>query len=245
MPNIWKMSGAAVCPGGPRLNEDQQSVSIEAWCPATNLHRKKRICSILLLISASCCVSGATLVVDVAQSSYQAEENQNITLEWRFTPKPGSSLDSLSVLCVMLTERKASGLFHLHEGVEAPESRDEGFAGRVQCDRDVLREGRIRLHVSTLRTDDSGMYLCRVSTDYGMNTGTCRLNVTAAVEPEPQRQRMRHEPGSQSQPLLCGGLTLAAVTLLAISVKSCSRRFQTNNPSGLTGVWTTSRNNWT
>ncbi|KAI3375623.1 hypothetical protein L3Q82_003938 [Scortum barcoo] len=48
----------------------------------------------------------------------------------------------------------------LHEGVEVPESQDEHFAGRVQFDKDVLREGRIRLHVSRLRTDDSGLYHC-------------------------------------------------------------------------------------
>uniref|UniRef100_A0A087X475 Ig-like domain-containing protein n=1 Tax=Poecilia formosa TaxID=48698 RepID=A0A087X475_POEFO len=38
-------------------------------------------------------------------------------------------------------------------------SQHPQFSGRVQMDKDVLREGRIRLHVSRLRTEDSGLYL--------------------------------------------------------------------------------------
>ncbi|KAI3376053.1 hypothetical protein L3Q82_016592 [Scortum barcoo] len=64
---------------------------------------------------------------------------------------------------------------------QSPESQDEHFAGRVQFDKDVLREGRIRLHVSRLRTDDSGLYLCEVKTNYGFNIGKSRLNVTGYV----------------------------------------------------------------
>ncbi|KAI3375564.1 hypothetical protein L3Q82_003892 [Scortum barcoo] len=47
---------------------------------------EKMICRILLLITLTSCVCG-TFVVNVTQSSYQAEENQNITLEWTFTIK--------------------------------------------------------------------------------------------------------------------------------------------------------------
>ncbi|KAI3375605.1 hypothetical protein L3Q82_003920 [Scortum barcoo] len=41
--------------------------------------------------------------------------------------------------------------------------------------------GRIRLHVSRLRTDDSGLYRCKVKTNYGVRYGECRLSVTASV----------------------------------------------------------------
>ncbi|KAI3375562.1 hypothetical protein L3Q82_003890 [Scortum barcoo] len=139
---------------------------------------EKMICRILLLIRLTSCVCG-TFVVNVTQSSYQAEENQNITLEWTFTIKKETPLTSLYIYCETYVDRKA--LFHLHEGVEVPESQDEHFAGRVQFDKDVLREGRIRLHVSRLRTDDSGLYLCEVSTNYGVRYGECRLNVTVTL----------------------------------------------------------------
>ncbi|KAI3375559.1 hypothetical protein L3Q82_003887 [Scortum barcoo] len=105
----------------------------------------------------------------MTQSSYQAEENQNITLEWTFTIKKETPLTSLYILCELFTDLSVPTLFQLHEGVEVPESQDEHFAGRVQFDKDVLREGRIRLHVSRLRTDDSGLYLCEVSTNYGVS----------------------------------------------------------------------------
>ncbi|KAL7375908.1 hypothetical protein ABVT39_026335 [Epinephelus coioides] len=138
-----------------------------------------------------------TFVVNVTQTSYQAEENHNITLEWMFTTKPGSSLHSLYIYCELLTDLRPSVLFHLHEGVEVPESQDEQFTGRVQCDKDVLREGRLRLHVSRLRTDDSGLYMCEVSTRHGGSTATCRLTVTAAAdEPKPQRPTESPQPES-------------------------------------------------
>ncbi|XP_049425399.1 uncharacterized protein LOC125884455 isoform X10 [Epinephelus fuscoguttatus] len=185
------------------------------------------MCIILLLINLTSCVCG-TFVVNVTQTSYQAEEDHNITLEWMFTTKPGSSLHSLYIYCELLTDLRASGLFHLHGGVEVPESQDEQFTGRVQCDKDVLREGRLRLHVSRLRTNDSGLYMCEVSTRYGGSTATCRLNVTAADEPKPQRPTESPQPESRGRIGLYVGLGLAAALLICITlcaVKVCFTRF--------------------
>ena len=95
--------------------------------------------------------------MNVTQTSYQAEENHNITLDWMFSTRTHSSPNSLFIYCELLADLRPSVLFHLHEGVDVPESQDQQFTGRVQCDEDVLREGRLRLHVSRLRTDDSGL----------------------------------------------------------------------------------------
>ncbi|KAM9335765.1 uncharacterized protein ABDE67_020771 [Symphorus nematophorus] len=173
------------------------------------------ICRILLLIKLSSCVCG-TFVVNVTQTSYQAEENHNITLEWTFTTKTDSSLNSLQILCEIINPLKC--LYHLHEGVEVSESQDEQFAGRVQCDKDVLREGRLRLHMSRLRTEDSGLYVCGVKTNYGANSGRCHLNVTAAAdESKPQRPTVSPQPESQGRISLYAGLGLtAAAALLAL-----------------------------
>ncbi len=167
----------------------------------------RMICRILLLITLTCCVCGqftlhfvwqkekkqsnrvcsslslcvsstGTFVVNVTQSSYQAEENKNVTLEWTFTTTSHTSTDSIYIYCHMVRDHRSSGLFCLNEGVEVSESQDEKFAGRVQCDKDVLKEGRIRLHLSRLHINDSGLYLCEVSTSYGVNYNECRLNVT-------------------------------------------------------------------
>uniref|UniRef100_A0A3P9BK11 Immunoglobulin V-set domain-containing protein n=1 Tax=Maylandia zebra TaxID=106582 RepID=A0A3P9BK11_9CICH len=74
---------------------------------------------------------------------------------------------------------KSSVLYQVHEGVEVSESQDAKFSGRVQSDKDALREGRIRLQL--LRTDDSGLYLCEVNTDYGFGSASSRLNVTGML----------------------------------------------------------------
>ncbi|XP_043954863.1 uncharacterized protein LOC122821066 isoform X3 [Gambusia affinis] len=142
--------------------------------------RMKMISSILLLLILSSCLCAATFVVNVTQSSYQAEENHSITLEWTFTTKTQGSWKNLFIYCEANTDHGVFVLYQVHEGVEIPESQDEQFSGRVQSDKDVLREGRIRLHVSRLRTEDSGLYLCDVMTDYGFNSGRCRLKVSAS-----------------------------------------------------------------
>ncbi|XP_032446417.1 uncharacterized protein LOC116737400 isoform X1 [Xiphophorus hellerii] len=142
----------------------------------------KMISRILLLLILSSCLCAATFVVNVTQSSYQAEENHSITLEWTFTTRPNSSLSSMFILCEFLAPPSGVVLYQVHEGVEIPDSQDKQFSGRVQIDKDVLREGRIRLNVSRLRTEDSGLYLCDVKTEDGSDSGRCRLNVTAAAD---------------------------------------------------------------
>ncbi|XP_051256168.1 uncharacterized protein LOC127363558 isoform X5 [Dicentrarchus labrax] len=188
------------------------------------------ICWILLLINLTSCVCG-TFVVNVTQTSYQAEENHNITLEWTFTTNTESSLNFLFIYCRLITDHKVSVLYHLHEGVEVSESQDEQFKGRVQCDKDVLREGRIRLHVSRLRTEDSGRYLCNVRTNYGASSERCQLRVTAAAdEPKPQRPESPQPESPQPespQPESRGMIGLYVVlgltaALLAVCVVFCS-----------------------
>ncbi|KAM8746699.1 uncharacterized protein AB9X84_014878 [Acanthopagrus schlegelii] len=144
------------------------------------------ICRILLLISLNC-VCG-TFVVNVTQTSYQAEENHNITLEWTFTTTADTPTDSLYIFCEMKTDHKVSVVFHLSGGVEISESQDQQFVGRVQWDKDVLRDGRLRLHVSRLRTEDSGRYRCKVWRNNILNSSDCWLSVSAARDqPEPER----------------------------------------------------------
>ncbi|XP_054881702.1 CD276 antigen-like isoform X2 [Poeciliopsis prolifica] len=141
----------------------------------------KMMSSILLLLILSSCLC-ATFVVNVTQSSYQAEEKQNITLEWTFTTKTQGTWKNLFISCEVNTDHGVLVLYQVHEGVEIPESQDDQFSGRVQSNKDVLREGRIRLHVSRLRTEDSGLYLCDVKTEDGSNKAGCRLSVSVPVK---------------------------------------------------------------
>ncbi|KAK1890194.1 Programmed cell death 1 ligand 1 [Dissostichus eleginoides] len=142
----------------------------------------------LLLLFLTSCFSG-TFVVNVTQTSYQAEENQNITLEWTFSTRRDTSLSSISTLCQMFTDGRYSVLFHLYQGIESPESQDPQFAGRVQWDKDVLTEGRLTLHVSRLRTNDSGFYMCDILvTPDGSNSRRCS---TSLMESSSEEQTIR------------------------------------------------------
>ncbi|XP_043954862.1 uncharacterized protein LOC122821066 isoform X2 [Gambusia affinis] len=181
--------------------------------------RMKMISSILLLLILSSCLC-ATFVVNVTQSSYQAEENHSITLEWTFTTKTQGSWKNLFIYCEANTDHGVFVLYQVHEGVEIPESQDEQFSGRVQSDKDVLREGRIRLHVSRLRTEDSGLYLCDVKTEDGFNSGRCGLNVTATADVSPtQRTTLDAEAEGRGRIGLHVSLRLTAAAAAALMVK--------------------------
>ncbi|CAI5660417.1 unnamed protein product [Oreochromis niloticus] len=142
------------------------------------------LCWTLLSVSLVGFTCAGSFVVNVTQTSYQAEENHNITLEWTFTVETGRSPTYLIIYCDLVTGNKSSLLYHVHNGAEISESQNEKFSGRVQGDKDALREGRIRLQLCRLRTEDSGQYRCQVNTDYGLSSASCRLTVTAAASQE-------------------------------------------------------------
>ncbi|XP_078147795.1 programmed cell death 1 ligand 1-like isoform X2 [Centroberyx gerrardi] len=169
---------------------------------------------ILLLLFLTSCVCG-TFIVNVKQISYQAEENGNVTMEWIFPPKPDMSLSSLTIYCAKVSLNEEKPLYYLQNGVEDPESQHEQFAGRVRCDEHRLREGTIRFHLSRLRTNDSGVYLCEVSTGYGGSFRECSLTVTGKMGtapdlPEDPEQREHGWFG------LFGVVTAALVVLVAL-----------------------------
>lgn len=122
-----------------------------------------------------------TFEVSVSQSSYQEKENDNVTLEWTFTTSTNTSSNPLYVLCKLITHHKGAILYQLHESMEIPESQGQQFSGRVHCDKDVLGEGRIRLHLSRLRTEDAGWYVCSVWTNYGSSSKECKLVVSGEL----------------------------------------------------------------
>ncbi|XP_047194787.1 uncharacterized protein LOC118102927 isoform X2 [Hippoglossus stenolepis] len=178
-------------------------------------HRDKMIL-ILQLITTISCVCGKN-VVKVTQTDYQAEENDSVTLEWTFTTRSDKSPNLLMILCKLVTDHRVSVVYRLHDGVEVPE--DEQFSGRVQCDRDVLREGRLRLHVSRLRTEDSGQYKCVVSTKYGQSADKCWLYVTATVAQEHTTTTVNPEPLDQERfYIFLGALIMTAVIIIVITV---------------------------
>ncbi|XP_030580100.1 uncharacterized protein LOC115776523 [Archocentrus centrarchus] len=182
------------------------------------------ICRLLLLFILTSCVSAGSFVVNVTQTSYQAQENHSITLEWTFTAETDRSYKHLNIYCDLITDDGLFLLYRLHDGAEVSESQDEKFSGRVQSDKDALREGRIRLQLSRLRTDDSGRYRCQVITDDGLSSASCRLTVTAAADQlQPQRPTLTPQEETGGGGGGGGGVNVfigvtAAVSLLALMV---------------------------
>ncbi|XP_068569939.1 uncharacterized protein [Cebidichthys violaceus] len=177
------------------------------------IYREKMICSILLLFKLTSCVSGVS-VVDVTQSSYQAGENHDVTLEWTFQTRTDGSIKSIFIFCQMYTGVRSFILFSLYKGVETLAAQDKRFAGRVKFDKDALREGHLRLKMSRLRTDDSGHYRCDVFTGEGGGSMTCHLNVTERDRRKPETPnttsggRGPSQTGSPSQPESPGWIVL-------------------------------------
>ncbi|XP_033934897.1 uncharacterized protein [Pseudochaenichthys georgianus] len=160
-----------------------------------------------------------TFVVNVAQASYQAEENQNITLEWTFSTRTDTSLRSISTLCYLYTEDRTSVLFELRGGDEVPESQDPHFAGRVKWDKDVLTEGRLTLHVSRLRTSDSGFYRCDVLViPDGSSSMRCWVNVTEAKPNSTLKTELQTPDPNQETDVKVGRPPLRTLVLCACIV---------------------------
>ncbi|KAM3590058.1 uncharacterized protein V6R79_002884 [Siganus canaliculatus] len=134
-------------------------------------------------------ISAGTFEMNQTQSLYEAMENQTITLEWTFTIR--RPLRYYQVYCEHITGPRISVVLHVEQGVRYPGSQHPDFTGRVQFDEEVFREGRLRVHVSRLQTQDSGLYRCVVKTEYGGSVGKCRLNVSAAAN---ETQTLRPGP---------------------------------------------------
>ncbi|XP_029931852.1 coxsackievirus and adenovirus receptor homolog isoform X2 [Myripristis murdjan] len=186
--------------------------------------------SILLLVvlTASVC---ASLSVKVRQISYQAEENSNVMMEWIF--RPNLTLTVLNIYCAfwLSDDRTSRTLYHLQDGVEHPESQHEQFAGRVHFDQNDFRNGLIRLHLSRLRSNDSGIYQCQVFSGENEGGSECLLNVTAA-----RTQSTAEKTKPSSLGMICllvgSGLLLESISLFCAPL--CMDTFLLNEspPSG-------------
>ncbi|XP_030285630.1 programmed cell death 1 ligand 1-like isoform X2 [Sparus aurata] len=140
---------------------------------------------------------------------YQSEENHNITVEWCFSSESNISVPSLKIHCVFVPGLKV--FYHLNNSVDAPQH--EQFSGRVQCDKDALRTGRVRLHVSRVRTEDSGLYLCRMATGSGRKVSQFSLDITAARH-WPKTERPNTETPERPNTVRRGGIDIFLVLLL-------------------------------
>ncbi|KAL4007521.1 hypothetical protein ACER0C_001373 [Sarotherodon galilaeus] len=127
---------------------------------------------IRILLFLSLVSSVWTFVLKRTPTVFEAKEDDNITISLDSQLQADVSLADM--MCVFHSDATKI-LFKMIRGVEDSESQDEQFAGRVQTDRDALRGGRIRLHLSRVTAEDSGSYRCDVSADYDNSLKKWRL----------------------------------------------------------------------
>ncbi|XP_029932302.1 myelin protein P0-like isoform X2 [Myripristis murdjan] len=177
------------------------------------------ISSLLLLLVLTSSVCGR-IVVNVNQTFYQAVENSSIMMEWIFTPI--IPLTNLNVYCSfwLSDHRTSKTLYHLQGGVEHPESQNKQFLGRARWDREDLRKGLVRLHLSRLSISDSGIYRCEVFTeddDYDGGFSECLLNVTAAKH-LPEEPKEGEDGAAVNIGVVIGAVIGSLVVLVALLV---------------------------
>ncbi|XP_035005459.1 uncharacterized protein LOC118102941 [Hippoglossus stenolepis] len=175
---------------------------------------------ILLLVTLTADLCAGTLVVNVKQPRYDAKVDDNVTLEWTFTAETSRSSNALSIICDQTVDRRDSKiLYHLHKGIEVQRSQDKQFSGRVQCDEDILREGRLRLHVSRIRSEDSGQYVCEVNRNNDGNYGKCQLVVGKATDqPKSQRPTVTSQPERKMELYIPLVAAVVALVLTAVGI---------------------------
>lgn len=111
---------------------------------------------------------------------FEAKEDDNITI--RLDSQLQADVSLADMMCVFHSD-VTKILFKMIRGVEDSESQHEQFAGRVQTDRDALRGGRIRLHLSRVTAEDSGSYRCDVAADYDDSLKRWRLETNGKLTP--------------------------------------------------------------
>ncbi|XP_070711286.1 uncharacterized protein [Pempheris klunzingeri] len=173
----------------------------------------------LLAVRLFCGAAGVTECHDRALD-IQAVEGSNVTVEWCFSSRANISISSLKIHCLFLAPEWKL-FYHLYDTVNMVEDPPhEQFAGRVQCDKDALRTGRVRFHVSRVQMNDSGQYRCMTVTGSSRKVKPFSLNITVEPKPLTPEPEPEPEPESRGRPGLYAGLGLAAAAAL-LSVCRC------------------------
>ncbi|XP_078147966.1 programmed cell death 1 ligand 1-like [Centroberyx gerrardi] len=178
-----------------------------------------------LLIICLCCHDIAAadqfpFTVSVTQSVYQAEEQCNVTLIWLYPATADMPLHTLFIDLLYVKPEPWRKIFHVENGMEDKLFPDEQYRGRVWCDAELARKGRIECQFSELRLNDTGTYHCVVAVGRDGHFKTCDLNVTAAKQPKTPEGPEQREPGRFG---LIGVGAAALVALVALIARTAQK----------------------
>ncbi|XP_037615133.1 uncharacterized protein LOC119481881 isoform X2 [Sebastes umbrosus] len=163
----------------------------------------------LLCLSVGVIQSTASATQDV----FQAEEGSNVTLTCLFhlkTHTPATSL-YIDIIC----ENLKRSIYRYDSEFEAEPYEDELYRGRVLCDLELLKKGRIECLFTDLRLNDTSTYVFIVVINEDSHSKRCGLNVTEASH-QPVDEPV--EPSSRGRIGLYMGGSLFTVMLTTLAV---------------------------
>uniref|UniRef100_W5MVF8 CD274 molecule n=1 Tax=Lepisosteus oculatus TaxID=7918 RepID=W5MVF8_LEPOC len=120
----------------------------------------------------------ALFTVDMTESSFLAEFRGNVTMECRFPTGGGETLSSLRVYWHRILPEPLLEVYKLESGKEDLSTQHPRYKGRVNLQKDRLKQGQAVLQMSNLTISDSGKYRCIVEQG-GADYKEATLNVRA------------------------------------------------------------------
>ncbi|XP_039874864.1 programmed cell death 1 ligand 1-like [Simochromis diagramma] len=161
-----------------------------------------------------CAVVGQTkFTMSAEQEVYHAEGNSNITLTWLLRFDTNRPPDFLQIEIINVEKKTRVFFYNSETGTEV--YPDENYRGRLQCDPQLARKGRLECLLTDLRLNDTGTYHCIVVLNEEVSSKTCDLNVTAAVE---KKKTETLKPESRERISLYLALGLFVVVIFALSL---------------------------
>ncbi|XP_069043236.1 programmed cell death 1 ligand 1-like isoform X2 [Lepisosteus oculatus] len=142
----------------------------------------------------------ALFTVDMTESSFLAEFRGNVTMECRFPTGGGETLSSLRVYWHRILPEPLLEVYKLESGKEDLSTQHPRYKGRVNLQKDRLKQGQAVLQMSNLTISDSGKYRCIVEQG-GADYKEATLNVRAAYTPI--KTDIRRTPDDEKVELTC------------------------------------------
>ncbi|CAI5659913.1 programmed cell death 1 ligand 1-like isoform X1 [Oreochromis niloticus] len=169
----------------------------------------------VLTVNLFCAAVGqSNFTMSAEQEIYQAEEKSNITITWLLHFDTNRPPDFLQI-DLMNVKRKTRVFFYNSE-TDTEVYPDENYRGRLQCEPQLARKGRLECVLTDLRLNDTGTYHCIVVLNEEVSSKTCDLNVTAAFE---KPVEVSSKPANSKRIGLHAALALLAVVIIALSLR--------------------------
>ncbi|CAK6982297.1 butyrophilin subfamily 1 member A1-like isoform X1 [Scomber scombrus] len=183
------------------------------------LQMRSVLAVILLLMVVLYSAGGQTpITLNVTQDIYQAEEHSDTSLIWLFPFKPNKPPLTLSIDIIYVKSHRA--VFVYNSKNEANPYQDELYRGRVWCDPELAKTGRIECLFTNLTLNDTGTYLCVVVADGNDGYKSCDLIVKAFSEPTVEETpQLELQPEPRGRIGLYVGSGLFGVTSAAVIIR--------------------------